>query len=775
VKRFFKPRSFNIALFWQFFSSYFILFIVPVIIASTLTYVYVVKLIEDEVENSNNMIMRNFSDQTDAIFSSLQLNMINLLNNSDLKRTIKQFDEPEKSFQYYEVTHYLMGQLNAFDASKVVSNAYLYFANYDLVIGFNMETDKETFYQSLYVVDELDKKEYLNNFTGKKMMHFTKPYMLHDKARFKETILSSSSHISTVMSYPFNSDKPDVYLIVNMKLEELSKQIRIQEKWVAGTAIVDKAGNVISQVGETKIDTTKLLEATKNHSEGALYLEGESGALSFIQSRFNHSWYYASLVDLETLLKPAHRIRTFSLLFLAFFLVMGGFVSYYLSKRLYKPIFEIKSGLTLHRKSFDPAHQQGNDYDFIKQFSKLLISENNELTHMVSSMTPIVQENFITKMLLGEYGDNLSIELYAKEIDFNYDSKAARTVICIEIQYYPWVLEQISETSKSFMRMELKELILKSVSGTVWLCQTRPDLLACVVHHDAFLHIGPKEASACMEMILQQFNTYYKATIGVGKKVQDIGDLYLSYNTAIAMLQHKSLHSRVEVFNEDNTWDDKTPFDGFLSADEVNRIFNLYKAGNYASMLSSVNELLDVGIRNNASSYLVKSLCSDVLNTWIRAVETERNHFNIPFYSSLFDKLNSCVTWDELKQCFQHIHSLLFQVEQSVDQRVQMAEILDHIHKHYSEELSVELFARQLNMSVSHFSRAFKEEVGEKYVDYVTRHRLMMVKKYLLETDMNMDEIAGKVGYMGRNSIIRIFRKYEGITPGQYRSMQRHN
>ncbi|MNY57705.1 HTH-type transcriptional activator Btr [compost metagenome] len=78
-------------------------------------------------------------------------------------------------------------------------------------------------------------------------------------------------------------------------------------------------------------------------------------------------------------------------------------------------------------------------------------------------------------------------------------------------------------------------------------------------------------------------------------------------------------------------------------------------------------------------------------------------------------------------------------------------------------------------MSVSHFSRVFKEEVGEKYVEYVTRHRLTMVKKYLLETDMNMDEIAEKVGYMGRNSIIRIFRKYEGITPGQFRSMQRHN
>jgi AraC-like DNA-binding protein len=715
--------------------------------------------------------MRNFSDQTDRVFSALQLNMINLLNNSNLKSKIRQFEEPDKNLQYYEFTHSLMDQLATFDTRDIVSNAYYYFPNYDLVVGYNTEKDKEAFFQSVYPVDEQDKKEYLANFTGKKMMHFTKPHTVHQRTLLANAIVSSSSNISAVMSYPFNSDHPDVYLVVNMDRDALNKHLQIRKQWVAGTAIVDIGGNVISQSGEAMVNPQKLLEAIKFHPEETLYLDGEAEALSFIQSRFNNSWYYVSMVNLETLMKPAHWIRMFSILFLAFFLVLGGSISYYLSNRLYKPIMEIKSGLTLHRKLILPVQRAGNDYDMIKQFSKLIITENKELTNMVSSMAPIVQEDFISKMLLGEYRDNLSIDFYAKEIDFYYDPKAAKTVICIEIQYYSWVLEQISETSKSFMRMELKELILKSASGTVWLCQTKPDLLACVVHHDTFLHFGPKEASACIEIILQQFNTYYKATIGVGKRVQDMGDLHLSYNTAIAMLQHKSLHSRVEIFNEDNAWDDKTPFDGFLSADEVTRIFNLYKTRNYELLLQLVNNLLDIGIRNNANAYLVKGLCSDVLNTWIRAVETERNDFNIPFYSSLFDRLNNCVTWDDLKQCFQHIHSLLFTIKPPDDQREQLDEILDYIHTHFGEELSVERFSQQLNMSVSQFSRTFKEEVGEKYVDYITKYRLAMAKKYLLETDKKIDEIAEHVGYMGRNSLIRVFRKYEGITPGQYRSM----
>jgi AraC-like DNA-binding protein len=74
-------------------------------------------------------------------------------------------------------------------------------------------------------------------------------------------------------------------------------------------------------------------------------------------------------------------------------------------------------------------------------------------------------------------------------------------------------------------------------------------------------------------------------------------------------------------------------------------------------------------------------------------------------------------------------------------------------------------------MSISHFSRTFKEIVGEKYVEYITKYRLEVAKRLLLETDLKIDDIAEKVGYLGRNSFIRIFRKYEGITPGKYRAV----
>jgi two-component system response regulator YesN len=61
-------------------------------------------------------------------------------------------------------------------------------------------------------------------------------------------------------------------------------------------------------------------------------------------------------------------------------------------------------------------------------------------------------------------------------------------------------------------------------------------------------------------------------------------------------------------------------------------------------------------------------------------------------------------------------------------------------------------------------------------VEYIAKLRLSHAKRLLLETSLKIDDIAEKVGYLGRNSFIRIFKKYEGITPGKFRtSYQSHD
>ncbi len=772
----FKLKSFNNKLFWKFFTKYFMLILIPAILASAVTNLFVVSLIQKEAEQSSYIVMKNNARQADASFHSLQVDMINLLSSSNMKSILKYAGKSQLNMEQTEMIYAMMTQVTSVITEPLVSGAFLYFANADLVIDNNIYTNKSFYFKNYYSLDELESSKLIAQFKGKQMMRFTGPY----PANLRNNVLGDNqtrgSNVSVIMSYPFNSDNPEVYFEVHFQKEKLERLIQTQEKWISRTAIIHTDGSVISQSDTAELNLNTLNEVILTKSEGAFSAYNDQQAVSFVRSEYDSSWYYISWVDLKTLLKPAETLRILSIGFVLFFLLVGAFVSYYLSRRLYTPILEIRNRLQAHQSFIPPDGveivQDGNDFDMIKRFSKLLISEHKEMSQWVKGALPIVQEDFITQILLGEYRDNLSIDYYSKEIAFPCEIKAARTVLVIEYHYYAHVLEQLSETSKSFLLVELKEKIGKQISDQMWLSQTRADVLACVWHHDLDNSSDAAEIARQIKQVLEPYMTYFKSTIGIGRTVQEISELHSSYQYGLAMLKQKSLNAEVEICSEDDAWEDRAQMDSFLSSEEVNRIANMYKAQEYERLLQSVLYLLELGQRKQAGAMQMKSLCADVLNTWIRSVEIGRNDFNISLYSGLFESLNRCQTWDELKQHFEHIHSLLFKASFSMNRSDQFAEVVQYINEHYQEELSIEWFAGTMNMSVSHFSRTFKEAVGEKYMEYITKYRLSMAKKLLNETDMKIEEIAERVGYLGSNAFIRMFRKYEGITPGKYRNVK---
>ncbi|PZM63034.1 helix-turn-helix domain-containing protein [Paenibacillus dendritiformis] len=749
-----KPRSFQIALFWRHFANYFVIILIPVIVACALAHFLVVSLIEKDAQKLNNVVLSHFSEQTDTALNALKTNMINMLSASNIRSLLKEAgDDSRDNQRRMELIHSLREQLIKLQSDELVTRAYLFFVHYDLVIDADTYTDKAYYFDFRYPMSEAEKTAYLAQFSNKKMLEFTK---------------TDRTSLSALMSYPFNTPLPDVYLVVEVNRDKLKNLIHIRENWVAGTAILESGGDILSENGLVADGIRHLsLPLTTGTSK---FLIAEDKAISLVKSRFDDSSYYLSLVDLPTLMKPAQVTRLISWLFLAFFVVVGSFVSYYLSRRIYQPIAEIKEGLKSHRATEPLQLGEGNDYDVIKRYSRLIISENKELSQRVSGMLPIVQEHFVTKIVQGEYRDALSIETYAKEIDFAYAKKAARTVLGIALHFDPKVYGPLSETSKSFLMAELKERMMQLVPSTTWICQMKPDLLACVIHKDPLLNLSPEEDANIIKVALQLYGSYFKATIGIGSTVHGMEELHLSYEHAVSMLQRRGLYADVEICSGQSSWD-APPFDTFLSVQDVNRILNQYKTREYDKLLQSAYEMVEEGVRQHATASQIKYLCTDILNTWVRAVETERKDFNVPFYAGWFERVNACMTVEEVKHCFREFHGLLFQSARPDERSRKMTDILAYIHDHYDEELSIEQFAGTMNMSVGHFSRIFKEEVGEKYVEYIAKYRLAKAKELLLQTDLKMDDIAAKVGYWGRNSFIRMFRKYEGITPAKYRAL----
>lgn len=78
--------------------------------------------------------------------------------------------------------------------------------------------------------------------------------------------------------------------------------------------------------------------------------------------------------------------------------------------------------------------------------------------------------------------------------------------------------------------------------------------------------------------------------------------------------------------------------------------------------------------------------------------------------------------------------------------------------------------AERVHLNASYFSVLFKEQTKLTFSEYVARLRLQKAKALLLTTKLPVAEIAERVGYQTAKYFNKVFRDYEGRSPGQYRT-----
>ncbi|MFZ7942690.1 response regulator transcription factor [Neobacillus sp. 19] len=91
------------------------------------------------------------------------------------------------------------------------------------------------------------------------------------------------------------------------------------------------------------------------------------------------------------------------------------------------------------------------------------------------------------------------------------------------------------------------------------------------------------------------------------------------------------------------------------------------------------------------------------------------------------------------------------------------------LESHYNESLSLEDICNQISVSKNYFCYLFKREVGISLWQYLTELRLEKAKELLLETDMKNYEISFQVGYDNPSYFSMLFKKYESMTPNEFR------
>lgn len=133
----------------------------------------------------------------------------------------------------------------------------------------------------------------------------------------------------------------------------------------------------------------------------------------------------------------------------------------------------------------------------------------------------------------------------------------------------------------------------------------------------------------------------------------------------------------------------------------------------------------------------------------------------------------------EIKSIIFMILALLFrnEVKSQTNEEIQntlnykrIINALKYIEDNYAQEIKLNDLAEICNFNASHFCRIFKSITGKTAIQYINEYRISKAKVLLKTTDLNVAEIADKVGFSDNCYFSRFFKKCFNVTPTEYRS-----
>lgn len=95
-----------------------------------------------------------------------------------------------------------------------------------------------------------------------------------------------------------------------------------------------------------------------------------------------------------------------------------------------------------------------------------------------------------------------------------------------------------------------------------------------------------------------------------------------------------------------------------------------------------------------------------------------------------------------------------------------------YIEEHYRKEIRLGDLALVAHVSPSYLSTRFKKETGVSFTEYLLTYRINRAKELLKGSNMSCREIALAVGYEDYVQFSKMFKKYEGVSPGAYRESE---
>lgn len=193
----------------------------------------------------------------------------------------------------------------------------------------------------------------------------------------------------------------------------------------------------------------------------------------------------------------------------------------------------------------------------------------------------------------------------------------------------------------------------------------------------------------------------------------------------------------------------------------------------YAEAKAMVPEVLASYVLSADDAYVRTSRQYAVINTVIQSAQGEDTRYHGNHMPEWMNALKGCDSVKELSACLKEILSEFEDLgsQYTMRQKERLSyKIKKIIEENYNQHfLGLCYISEQVGVSTSYVSKVFKEEYGIGVVEYMNELRIKAAKKLMEKEGITIKEVAEQVGFTSDIHFIRIFKKYENITPGVYK------
>ena len=216
-------------------------------------------------------------------------------------------------------------------------------------------------------------------------------------------------------------------------------------------------------------------------------------------------------------------------------------------------------------------------------------------------------------------------------------------------------------------------------------------------------------------------------------------------------------------------------------------MINFIKAGDLEQASAYMNEITERNFGKPVMPLtLAKCLIFNMVGTMVKAINELGDGDGSGIWENnplWMDKIIACDTIHEMQE---ELRSLLADVcafaaerrasgvsmEREGSLRELVAEVTRFIESQYTDaNLNVNAIGERFDLKGSYLSRLFKNQTGEGLLDCIHKTRIRQAKEMIRSKQDSINEISKLVGYNDAATFIRVFKKYEGITPGKYKEI----